>query len=75
MENGFKIISTCNITQNKQLVISKNKNDEIVVAKRFTVFDEGFEKFIYEKGATILNIDEFKKLIDNVKEYFLYEEK
>mgnify|MGYP006868241592 FL=1 len=29
MENGFKIISTCNITQNKQLVISKNKNDEL----------------------------------------------
>ena len=49
MENGFKIISTCNITQNKQLVISKNKNDEIVIAKRFTIFDEGFEKFIYEK--------------------------
>ena len=61
MENGFKIISTCNITQNKQLVISKNKNDEIVIAKRFTIFDEGFEKFIYEKGATISTIERGKE--------------
>ena len=36
MDGGNRHLTVENV--NKQLVISKNKNDEIVIAKRFTIF-------------------------------------
>lgn len=69
MINGFEIIGTCSLSKNKQLVISKNKEDEFVIAKRIKVDDEGYEKYFYEKGSIIIKEEDFYSLYNDLKEY------
>lgn len=69
MDNGFEIISVCNISLNKELVISLNKNGEFVIAKRIIVDDEGVKKYFYEKGSIILNKENFVCMFENINDH------
>lgn len=66
MKSKFEIIATCNLTNVKQLVISKNDANEIVIAKRMVIEDEGVTKYYYEKGAIVIPMEEFKNLLNDI---------
>lgn len=69
MDVGFEIISVCNISQNKELVVSINKKGEFVIAKRIIVDDEGVKKYFYEKGSIILDKKNFNDMLENINCY------
>lgn len=73
MDNGYKVITSCNISDYKEFVVSESKNGDIVLAKRFVVSDGGYERYMYEKGSIVLGRSEFDKFIEGINKYFLYE--
>lgn len=62
----FVILETCNLSESKELVLSKNNEGNYVLAKRFCVNDNGERKYFYEKGATIIQKEIFETFLENI---------
>ena len=73
--NSFKVLGTCKSGQNKNLVISLNNNNDIVIAQNFTVFDEidNKNRTFVEKGSIMIKAEyteDFVKLINELSKNF-----
>lgn len=69
--NSFKVIGSCESGKNKNLVISTNATNDIVIAQNFSIFDEleNKSRTFFEKGSIIVkneHIDDFVKLLEKV---------
>lgn len=68
-EKKYREVASCPVSSIKQIVISKNSDDNIVMAKRVIVNDEDGTKMFFEKGATIIKQEykeDFKKFLQTV---------
>lgn len=69
-DKRYTEIAHCNISRTRQLVLSSNEEDCLVLAKRTVVNDEedGIKMF-FEKGATIIKEDYkdgFRIFLENI---------
>lgn len=68
--NNFKVLATCKSGQNKNLVISQNSNNDIVIAQNFTVYDdiENKSRTFFEKGSIIVRSEHTSDFVNLLKE-------
>ena len=65
----FSIIAATKLSDNKEMVASKNSKNEIVMATRAVVLEGGKEKYYYDKGAIIVenkHVSDFKKFLEKI---------
>lgn len=62
----FEILSVCKLSSNKSLVLSRNRDGKFVMAKRYNVEENGGEKFFYEKGAIVIEPENFVVFLKNL---------
>ena len=70
----FDIILACGISENKDLVLSKNSRGDLVLATRAVIRDNGRVKYYYDKGAIVIApefFEDFKLFSETVREHIL----
>lgn len=69
-DRRYDEVAHCNISRTRQLVLSTNEEDSLVLARRTVVHDEDEGvKMFFEKGATIIKPEHqegFKKFLENI---------
>lgn len=71
----FKVLQTCKIADNRELVLSLNDNNEYVLATRVLVPINDETKVFYEKGAIIIGKEFDSQFADFGKNISNFEKK
>lgn len=62
----YMVIFSCQIDENKQLVLSQDRNTgNFILAQCFVINENGRKKRLYQKGSIEINKEYFEEVIKN----------
>lgn len=63
----LEIIFACDIGENKQIVLSQNKNtDDFIIAQCFVINENGRKRRLFEKGSIVIGKDYISNVFANI---------
>lgn len=77
MRDIFEVLCSNRISENKDIVLSKNSKGDLVLATRAVIFENNTEKYYYDKGVIIISTefsDNFKDFIQDASKKIFNQE-